>query len=96
MHRTGVRRASNGQPAGMANRVAMSEDAHSGSGRPRIHGPGTRGNGREFLLPLCDALTRIEHANGRSDSSPFHDDREAPGEQPWMRLKARLNAASVA
>lgn len=50
---------------------------------------------RNFLL-LYDALTHIEQANRPKDSLMLQSDREAPGERPWMRLKARLNAASVA
>lgn len=48
-----------------------------------------------FLL-LCDVLTRIEQAHRPKDSTTLQSVRDAPGELPWMRLKARLNAASVA
>lgn len=48
-----------------------------------------------FLL-LCDVLTRIEKAHRQKDSTTLQSVRDAPGELPWMRLNARLNAASVA
>lgn len=48
-----------------------------------------------FLL-LCNVLTRIEQATRPKDSTTLQSVRDAPGELPWMRLKARLNAASVA
>jgi hypothetical protein len=63
----------------------------------------TDGDGvsRKGILLPHDALIRTELVYHRSDSLPptrvaAHDERKAPGEPPWMRLKARLNAASVA